>query len=134
MKRVLFLILILLLVTRCSEKVIEKPEDLIARDKMVEILFDMALINAGKAIDPNIMDQNQIEPMSYIYRKYEIDSARFVKSDLYYASVPLEYEAIYKELEERLDAERKRMEEEMNKERDTTDYENPVRLPVKSKE
>ena len=134
MKRVLYSFLMLSLVISCNEKVIEKPENLIPRDKMVDILFDMALINAGKAIDPNVMEQNQVEPMSYVYTKYEIDSAQFVSSDLYYAAIPLEYEAIYKALEERLESEKTRLEEEKEKDKDTTGYKTPVRLPIKTKE
>ena len=136
MKRILYLISLLFLVVGCNEKVIEKPEDLIARDKMVDILIDLALINAGKAIDPNVMEENQVEPMRYIYLKYEIDSAQFVKSDLYYAAIPLEYEAIYEAVEERLEAERIRLKEEREKEtkKDTTGYDTPKKLPVKIKE
>jgi hypothetical protein len=136
MKRLLYIITFLFLVAGCNEKVIEKPEDLIARDKMVDILIDMALINAGKAIDPNVMEENRVDPMRYIYAKYEIDSAQFVRSDLYYAAIPLEYEAIYEAVEERLEAERIRLKEEREKEtkKDTTGYDTPKKLPVKIKE
>ncbi|MCE2613304.1 DUF4296 domain-containing protein [Flavobacteriaceae bacterium D16] len=136
MKRILYLISLLFLVVGCNEKVIEKPEDLIARDKMVDILIDLALINAGKAIDPNVMEENQVEPMRYIYLKYEIDSAQFVKSDLYYAAIPLEYEAIYEAVEERLEAERIRLKEEREKEtkKDTTGYKATKSVPLKTKE
>jgi len=136
MKRLLYIITFLFLVAGCNEKVIEKPEDLIARDKMVDILIDMALINAGKAIDPNVMEENRVDPMRYIYAKYEIDSAQFVRSDLYYAAIPFEYEAIYEAVEERLEAERIRLKEEREKEtkKDTTGYDTPKKLPVKIKE
>lgn len=134
MKRVLYLCLFLFLTAGCNQKVIEKPEDLIAKDKMVDILFDLAIINAGKAIDPNVMKENQIEPMSYIYTKYEIDSAQFVKSDLYYASIPQEYETIYKALEERLEEEKTRLEGGKQKEQDTTANKKPIKLPVNSME
>jgi hypothetical protein len=114
--------------------VIEKPENLIPRDKMVDILFDLSLINAGKAIDPIVMQESQIEPMSYVFSKYEIDSAQFVQSDLYYAAIPLEYEAIYEAVKERLEAEKARLQEEKDKDRDTTGYQTPVKLPVKVKQ
>ena len=136
MKRLLYIITFLFLVGSCNEKVIEKPDDLIAKDKMIDILIDLAIINAGKAIDPYVMEENQIEPMSYIYAKYEIDSAQFVRSDLYYAAIPLEYEAIYEAVEERLEAERIHLKEEREKEtkKDTTGYDIPKKVPVKTKE
>ena len=134
MKRVLYLFLFLTIASGCNEKVIEKPEDLIAKDKMVDILFDLAIINAGKAIDPDVMQENQIEPMSYVYTKYDIDSAQFVKSDLYYAAIPLEYESIYKALEERLEEERLRLEQEKQQKRDSTKKEKPEKLPLETKE
>ena len=134
MKRALNLLVVFLLAIACNEKVIEKPENLIPRDKMVDILFDMSLINAGKAIDPNIMEQSQIEPMSYVFKKYEIDSAQFVNSDLYYAAIPMEYEAIYKALEERLETEKARLEHESEKKTDSINNKTPVKLPVNTKE
>ena len=70
--------------------------------------------------------------MTYVFSKYEIDSAQFVQSDLYYAAIPLEYEAIYEAVKERLETEKTRLEGE--KETDTTGYETPVKLPVKVKQ
>ncbi|MCX2718218.1 DUF4296 domain-containing protein [Lentiprolixibacter aurantiacus] len=130
MKKFRYLVVFLILFGACNEKVIEKPEDLIAREKMVDILFDLALINAGKAIDPNVMEENQIEPMSYVYARHGIDSAQFVKSDLYYAAIPSEYEVIYTLLEERLEAERLRLDEERVQKAkiDTTGYDVPEKV------
>lgn len=134
MKKALYILILILLVAGCNEKVIEKPEDLISKDKMVDILYDLSLINAAKAINPSVIEENQIEPMSYIYTKYEIDSAQFAKSDLYYAAIPLEYEAIYKAVDERIEAEKTRLEEERDKQRDTTGYKEVIKPPLKSKE
>lgn len=119
MKKVTQILLLLLLGVACSEKVIEKPEDLIPREKMVNILYDLSLINAGKAIDPIALERHSIKPMEYVFRKYEVDSAQFVRSDLYYAAMPLEYEAIYRELEERLEKETLRIEEERTQKSDS---------------
>jgi len=112
MKRTVYFIVMLLLGVGCNEKVIEKPENLIPKEKMIDIYFDLSLINSGKAIDPKALEDNNIEPMSFIYEKYAIDSAQFVSSDLYYAAIPLEYEAIYKTLETRLEEHRTRIVEE----------------------
>ncbi len=99
----------------CGEEVINKPENLIPPSKMAEILYDVALINAAKSTNPRILKENNIEVMSFIYRKYAIDSARFIDSDIYYASKPLEYEAIYREVEARLEGNKEDMEEERDR-------------------
>ena len=119
MKRAAYFILFLLLVVACDEKVIEKPENLIPREKMINIYFDLSLINAGKAIDPITLEKSKIEPMSYIYKKYAIDSAQFMSSDLYYAAIPEEYEKIYRTLETRLEEYRTRIIEERERASDS---------------
>ncbi len=119
MKRIVYITLFMILAVACNEKLVEKPEDLISREKMVDILYDLSLINAGKAINPKVLQENQIESMDYIYRKYDVDSAQFMSSDLYYASLPLEYEAIYRALEDRIEQQKKRIEEERTKQSDS---------------
>jgi hypothetical protein len=90
----------------CVEKVIEKPENLIPKDQMAEIYYDLSIITAAKKINRNHLDKYDFETMPYIYKKYGIDSIQFVESDIYYASIPMEYEAIYQTIEERLEDEK----------------------------
>ena len=94
-----------MLLSACAEKVIEPPEDLIPREKMTEILYDLSLLNATASISNATLKENGIEVMPYLYDKYGIDSLQFVTSDEYYASVPLTYEAIYKEIQALLEKE-----------------------------
>ncbi len=95
----------------CAEKLVEKPDNLIPKEKMVEILNDMAILNAAKSTDIAILRNHNIEAMKYIYSKYEIDSVQFVESDFYYASLPKEYEAIYLGVEAKIEKEKVRIEE-----------------------
>ena len=90
----------------CNEKTVEIPEDLIPKDQMVEIIYDLAIINAAKKTNSTYLVNNKIESMPFIFKKYDIDSLQFVKSDLYYASVPEEYEAMYKIVEARIEREK----------------------------
>ncbi|RRQ50369.1 DUF4296 domain-containing protein [Maribacter algicola] len=112
MNRFRIVIIVLACLTACGEKLIEQPENLIPKDKMVLILRDMALINAAKGANLGILKDNAVEPTRYVFEKYGIDSAQFVVSDRYYASLPVEYEAIYTEVEASLDATRIELEEE----------------------
>lgn len=100
-----FILTILVCLTSCSEKLLEKPENLIARDKMVEVLKDLAKVNAAKTTNAAILRDNNIDPMAYIFVKHSIDSIRFVESDKYYASLPIEYESIYRDVESILEKE-----------------------------
>lgn len=96
----------------CNEKVVEKPENLIPQEKMEAILYDISLLNAGKTINESILNEYNLEPMDYIYNKYKIDSLQLVRSDIYYASQPVAYEAIYTRIKERLEREEVQMEAE----------------------
>ncbi|MDT0606656.1 DUF4296 domain-containing protein [Croceitalea rosinachiae] len=101
-----FFILIMVIVS-CAEKVIEPPENLIPKEKMTNILYDLAILNAAESTDPNALKNHHIETMPYLFEKYTIDSVQFSQSDLYYASLPLEYEGIYEAIEARLEKEKK---------------------------
>ncbi len=110
MKRVMLFASIVFLVS-CGEKLIEQPENLIARNQMVLILKDMAIVNAAKSTNIGKLKENGIDPTTYVFDKYNVDSTRFVDSDRYYASIPLEYEGIYKEVESLLEEEKERLKE-----------------------
>lgn len=97
----------------------EPPEDLIPQEKMVAILHDLALINAAKNSNPSVLENNNIEPMRYIYSKYGIDSLQFVSSDVYYASIPLVYEAIYRKVSTQLESEKKKIQDALKQNNDS---------------
>lgn len=110
MKLLLYIVCFALCLS-CNEEVIKKPENLIPKDTMASILYELAIIQAAKTTNPRILEEHQIEPMQYLYEKYRIDSAQFVQSDTYYASRPLEYEALFKIVESRLEREKEVLEE-----------------------
>ncbi|WP_297793018.1 DUF4296 domain-containing protein [uncultured Eudoraea sp.] len=119
MMRKLLIILPFVALLSCGEEVIEKPNSLIAKEKMVDILYDMAIINAAKTTGPHVMENRGFNPMEFIYDKYDIDSMQFVSSDLYYASQPLEYEEIYRKLEDRIKKEKDRFDKMKEQEKDS---------------
>ena len=94
----------------CDEKLIEKPDNVIAKEDMVGIISDLTLMNAAKSTNITIFRDNDIDPTEFIFSTYGIDSLQFVESDKYYASMPLEYEAIYLEVTSKLEKEAKRLE------------------------
>jgi len=106
MRQVLLLVLGMLLFSSCAEELIEKPDNLIPEDKMVSIIKEMAIVNAAKTTNLGKLRENGIEPTTFVFEKFEIDSAQFVDSDRYYASKPLRYENMYKKVESELEAQR----------------------------
>ncbi|AYN69407.1 DUF4296 domain-containing protein [Euzebyella marina] len=97
LKIVLFCSVVLL--CACNDQLIEPPENLIGKDKMVLILKDVAIINAAKTTNVSVLRENNVDIMEYIYAKYDVDSLQFVESDKYYASLPAEYKTMYLNVE-----------------------------------
>lgn len=110
MKKVILFIICVGLIS-CGEKVVKEPEQLISKEKMADILYDLAILTAAKNTSSEILVKNKIETMEYLYAKYSIDSVQFVENNLYYASMPSEYVAIYTVVDSRLDSVQKIMEE-----------------------
>lgn len=110
MKYIVTFVLVLMLFVACAEKVVEEPENLIAKEKMTEILYDLAILNASKSGAQSKFNNSGIDVMEFLYEKYDIDSTQFSDSDLYYASLPLEYQSIYEDVEARIQVKKDTME------------------------
>lgn len=117
--RKLISLFFLVLFFSCGKKVIEKPENLIPQEKMVAILHDLAILNSTKSSFNHVMENKGIKVMEFLYQKHQIDSAQFSQSDLYYASVPLEYQAIYEKVEMKLDTRKATLENATKKRNDS---------------
>lgn len=87
----------------CGEKLMSPPENLIPKEKMIEILEELTIINSAKKTNAGVLHENNIEPTELVFTKYGIDSLQFVTSDRYYASMPGVYESMYIEIEVQLD-------------------------------
>jgi len=123
----LFVILLALLLTSCGEKLLDKPEDLIPKDRMINILKDMTILNAARNANVTVFHDYKIEePTTFVFSKYGVDSLQFVTSDKYYASLPNEYEAMYTEIEKQLDNEKEQM-SEAKKIKDSLDLESNMK-------
>ena len=110
MKKALFILCVVLL--SCAEKLLEKPENLINKDKMIDIVEDLTLLRGANSTNGSVLERYDIETMNYIYEKYNIDSLSLAESNNYYASLPEEYTDIYTVVEERIKSERDRLKEE----------------------
>lgn len=83
----------------CQKSKIPKPKDLIPKDKMVNLLFDMHIVNRSR----NIINNNGNKKPNYfplIYKKHNVDSTQFKISHEYYMKELPEYITIYKKLKD----------------------------------
>ncbi|PWA10268.1 DUF4296 domain-containing protein [Flavobacterium laiguense] len=106
MKKLVFFLVLLVIFSSCNKDLVEKPGNLIEKGVMIDIMYDMALLDALKYQDPNSLYNNGVNPKTYIYKKYKIDSLQFVKSNAYYAADYREYKTMYDALAVRLKKEK----------------------------
>jgi hypothetical protein len=94
MKKIVTLFLIFSIFVSC-QSTIEKPDKLIEEEVMVDIIYDLAILEAIKSQKPASLEANNIIPKEYIYKKYKIDSLQFAKNNQYYASDIENYKKMY---------------------------------------
>jgi hypothetical protein len=80
----------------------EKPDDLIPRDKMVDIFTEAYVMNAARSINLKVINDNGVALDSTFYTKYDIDSLQFVRSNAYYTANLNQYLSLFEEVEQRL--------------------------------
>ena len=101
MKQLLFIVFLVVFVS-CESKVkYKKPDNLISREEMINLLIDMHIATGTTSVK-KITDDVEKNYMSLVYEKYQIDSTRFAESNFYYISNIEEYESIFKEVEKEL--------------------------------
>jgi len=118
MKKGLLFFILISLILSCKEEVVKKPENLIEKEVMVDVMYDLALLEAIKYQSTNALETHKINPDEYIYKKYKIDSAQFVQSNMYYASDYKEYKNMYDQINSRLAKNKSLLEEAIKNEKD----------------
>lgn len=102
MKKILILLAIVTILVSCKDEILKKPDRLIEKPIMVDIMYDLSLLDAIKYQNSASLDSFKINPKSYVYKKYKIDSLQFIKSNAYYASDYKEYTDIIDQVNNRL--------------------------------
>jgi hypothetical protein len=106
MKKIISLFVLVTAFISCNKDLVEKPENLIDRKVMQDIFYDMSILDAVKYQNPNSLYENGINPKTYIFKKYKVDSLQFAKSNAYYASDYREYKKMFDDLSDRLKKEK----------------------------
>lgn len=115
MKHSIILATLVFTFVACNKSTIEKPENLIDRNTMEKILYDIALLQAVKGHDATLLPKNKINPKTYIYQKYKIDSAQFANSNKYYASDITVYKAMYDNVITKINTDKKTVDKKIRK-------------------
>lgn len=102
MKKIIILLATVFVFISCKDEVIKKPNRLIEKETMVNIMYDLSVLDGIKYQNPSSLDSFKINPKKYIYNKYKIDSLQFAQSNIYYASNYEEYSGIIDEINNRL--------------------------------
>lgn len=116
LKRFTIYLSIILLASACyNSGKPKKPDNLIAKEKMVDILIDAKLIASASSVNRKIMKDHGVKLNTYVYKKHNIDSLQFALSNEYYAFYIKDYEAIYVKVKDSLEIlQAKFMEEEQS--------------------
>ena len=110
MKKLLYLVVCLVFSCNPSVEKPKKPENLIPEDKMVDIMYDIFILNSAKGVNKKMLELNGILPKDYVFEKYSIDSIQFAESNNYYVYDTKTYESILNKIAEKIDAKKKEYE------------------------
>jgi len=109
MKKFIYIVITSILVLGCtSNTIFKKPNDLIPKNQMVDIITDMLLASGANHIK-NINLERNVNYFPLIFEKYHIDSTRFKESNFYYTSTIDEYDEILKQVKSRLSTQKKEL-------------------------
>ena len=115
----------------CGENIVSKPERLLSKQEMENLMYDLAIIDALRDVDYRLIDTLAPNLQEIIYKKHNVDCTLVVNNMIYYSSLPKEYDKIIKNVENRLKKERESLSEETKKEE--SNKENAA-LPIDSLE
>jgi hypothetical protein len=82
---------------------VEPPERLIAKEKIVDILYELAIYNGVKNKIIQDFNSAEFQIMPYLYSKYDFDSVQFFESNFYYASQGDLYVAMFDTVRARIE-------------------------------
>lgn len=115
-KNIGIIVILFVLVVACDDDKPKKPENLITKDKMERILYDLYVINSAKGVNRKLLESNGVVPEAYILSKHQIDSAQFANSNNYYALDIDTYKGMLENVKSHLEKDKNQFEELQKKE------------------
>jgi len=102
MKNCIIIVLVLFLSVSCKKELVKEPAKLIEKGKMIDIMYDLSLLDAMKYQNPLSLDSVQTDPTRFILKKYKVDSLQFAQSNKYYATDYETYKEMFDEIGKRI--------------------------------
>jgi hypothetical protein len=117
MKKLVTIFLLFAILISCQKPAVSKPDNLIDEEVMVDIMYDVSVLEAMKSQKAFVLEANKINPNTYIYKKYKIDSLQFANSDKFYASDIKKYKEIFDKVNKRMEEKMERLKKATNSKR-----------------
>ena len=108
------IILTLLMLSSCVNVEEAPPQNLIGEDKMADLIFELAVLDAAKGFVPKDQKERIELDADSFYMFHEIDSAQFTSSNAYYAKHPKAYLRIVSMAKTKLEKFNKNIEDNEN--------------------
>ncbi|WJS95362.1 DUF4296 domain-containing protein [Flavobacterium johnsoniae] len=102
MKNFIVILLVLFLSISCKKELVKQPAKLIEKEKMVDIMYDLAILEAIRYQKPMSLDSLESDPKKFILRKYKVDSLQFAQNNIFYASDYESYKEMFDEVNKRI--------------------------------
>ena len=109
MKIVVVFVVILMSFSCQGIEPVPKPDNLITKETMGDILYDMAIITSARGHNSQAFSKTGINPKTYVFEKYKIDSTQYTQSTLYYSSSIDTYKEIVEKVRNRIEIEYKEL-------------------------
>lgn len=109
------ILLVLLMLSSCAQVEEVPPENLIGEEKMADLIFELAVLDAAKGFVPRDKKERIDLDADSFYQFHEIDSAQFTSSNAYYAKQPKAYLRIVSMAKTKFEEFEKNMEESKSK-------------------
>lgn len=108
MKNFAFIILVLFLAVSCKKELVKEPKRLIEKEKMIDIMYDLSVLDAIKYQSPLSLDSLDASPKKFVLKKYKVDSLQFAQSNMYYAADYESYKDMFDQIAKRLEKNQKK--------------------------
>ena len=98
----IYICTVLFMVSCYSIKKPKKPDHLLSKKEMVNIILDLRLLASANGKNQKLLQNHGIYSEDYVYKKYNIDSSTFSLSNNYYAFYIEDYDEIYNKVKDSL--------------------------------
>ncbi|MBB4801260.1 hypothetical protein HNP37_001299 [Flavobacterium nitrogenifigens] len=102
MKNFIVILLVLFLSISCKKELVKEPAKLIEKEKMIDIMYDLSILEAIRYQKPLSLDSLEGDATKFVLRKYKVDSLQFAQNNMYYASDYEGYKEMFDEVNKRI--------------------------------